>query len=400
MGQVAYERGSIDEAQKLYREALTGTAEAVRRNPTDPQRLFDHAQNVFWIADIARERGQLRSAEFGMREYKRLADRMVSLAPDNMKWRMEQQSADTNLGVFLFEQRRFPEAISQFERASQHMQALITADPSNAAYQKAATELQTWLADAVESQGRLEDARALGERNVSLIRQLLNRTGDVEYRQKLVPAERLLGEAYMALGNTSGALSHFQSAVAESELLVASEPANSRWKSFSARARLNLAEGLLTAGNVDQAAAQTEAACQITQRLQSTDASVQTWRAIVRDCWQTRSQVSVARGDLMQAAQAADRAVRMGKAVRTTNPVDDSFKLAQSYLLLGDVRAKLHNVSGAQEAWQAGLAAIPANVAEKPVEIADHAELLKRLGRSETGERTAKLGSMGYRKLS
>ena len=56
-----------------------------------------------------------------MREYKRLADRMVALAPDNMKWRMEQQNADSNLGVLLFEQRRFAEAISPIrKRFSKH----------------------------------------------------------------------------------------------------------------------------------------------------------------------------------------------------------------------------------------------------------------------------------------
>ena len=72
----------------------------------------------------------------------------------------------------------------------------------------------------------------------------------------------------------------------------------------------------------------------------------------------------------------------------------------QSYLLLGDVRAKLHNGTGAQEAWQAGLAAIPANVAEKPSEMAGHTALLKRLGRgAETRDRSAALANMGYRDL-
>ena len=36
-------------ATRLYREALAGTAEAIRRKPDDPQRLYDHAQNVFCV---------------------------------------------------------------------------------------------------------------------------------------------------------------------------------------------------------------------------------------------------------------------------------------------------------------------------------------------------------------
>ena len=46
-------------------------------------------------------RGQIDSAEAAFREYKRLADRMVELAPDNMKWRMEDQNADANLATVL-----------------------------------------------------------------------------------------------------------------------------------------------------------------------------------------------------------------------------------------------------------------------------------------------------------
>ena len=72
--QVAYLRGHYDSATQLYRQAVAGTAEAIRRNPDDPQRLFDHAQNVFWIGEIARKRGEIDQAEAAYREYKRLAD--------------------------------------------------------------------------------------------------------------------------------------------------------------------------------------------------------------------------------------------------------------------------------------------------------------------------------------
>ena len=63
----------IDGALRLYREAMAGTAEAIRRNPDDPQRLFDHAQNVFYVGEIARDARRRSGAERAMREYKRLA---------------------------------------------------------------------------------------------------------------------------------------------------------------------------------------------------------------------------------------------------------------------------------------------------------------------------------------
>ena len=87
--EVSYLRGNLDTAERLYREALDGTGEAIRRDPDDPQRLFDHAQNVFALGFIARDRGDSRAVEAAARQYKDLASKMVALDGDNMKWRME-----------------------------------------------------------------------------------------------------------------------------------------------------------------------------------------------------------------------------------------------------------------------------------------------------------------------
>jgi tetratricopeptide (TPR) repeat protein len=398
MAEVAYLRGDLDGAQRLYREAMAGTAETIRRKPDDPQPVYDHAQNVFWAGDIARQLGRIPEAETAMREYKRLGDRMVALDPDNMKWRMEQQNADANLGVLLFEQRRFAEATSQFTRALGNIQALATADPTNGDYQKSLTESQTWLADGLKAEGHLEEAVALRERHVALLQQLLQRTGDVEYRQKLVPAERYLGELYALRGEIPQALAHYRAAVAHSELLIVREPDNSRWRYFSARARMDLAKALLAGGDKAAAATETDAACNVTSRLIATDSNVHRWRANLRDCFELRAQLALANGAPAEALGFAAKAIATGKSVASTDPVEDRYALAGSYRLLGETRQRVGDRQGAAAAWQAGLDLLPAAVAEKPNEMAEHALLLQRLGRAaEARERANRLASIGYR---
>jgi hypothetical protein len=66
-----------------------------------------------------------------MEQYKKLALRMVALQPDSMKYRMEQQYAEFNLGVVLLDQRRWAEAAAQFRNSLQTIQAIATADPQN-----------------------------------------------------------------------------------------------------------------------------------------------------------------------------------------------------------------------------------------------------------------------------
>ena len=398
MAQVAYARGNVDGARRLYGEALNGTAEAIRRNPNDPQRIYEHAQNVFWTADIERQRGQVKEAEAGFREYKRLADRMVALAPDNMKWRMEQQSADTNLGVILSYQRRFGEATAQFARAFRNIEALATADPGNPDYQKALAGAEAWLADGEASQGHLAEAASLGEKQVVLLNRLLAQTGDVEYRQTLVTTLRNLGTLYAWRGDNQKALEHLHAAVAQSVMLITLEPSNSRWRGFSARARLDLADALLSAGQKDEAARETATACSAAARLVAADAKLQSWRAIARECWDLRTRIALATGDAAQASAFAQRAVETAKTVQSTDPTGDKFELAQTYRLLGDARQKLGDLAGARIAWQAAFAAAPTGVAEKANEMAERAMLLQRMGRTdEANQRTARLNAMGYR---
>ena len=131
MGEVANLRGDLDGALGRYREAMAGTAEMLRRSPNDPQRLFEHAQNVFWVGEVARQRGQADQAEAAMREYKRLADRMVALEPDNPKWRMETKYADSNLGITLYDQHRYAEADRQLQHALSTVESLAASDPDN-----------------------------------------------------------------------------------------------------------------------------------------------------------------------------------------------------------------------------------------------------------------------------
>jgi tetratricopeptide (TPR) repeat protein len=78
MAEVATARGDSQTALQLYRQAMAGTAEAMRRSPTNPEPIFQHAQNVFYVGEIAQNAGDLQTAESSFREYQRLARQMVA----------------------------------------------------------------------------------------------------------------------------------------------------------------------------------------------------------------------------------------------------------------------------------------------------------------------------------
>jgi len=396
MAQVSYLRGNLDGSVRLYREAMAGTEEAIRRSPEDPQRLYDHAQNVFWIGEIARDRGDLRGAEASAHEYQRLARRMVAAAPDNMKWRVEEQNASAQLGIIFFAQRRFTDAARQFEQSLHTIEALATADPRNSDYQKSLAEALAWLADSEMSEGQFDNAIAHRVRNIALLDRLFSQTSDVEYRLKLIPAHRALGTLYGLHGQTDAALAELRTAVQQADQLLPTEPSNNVWLGYAAKAHLHLGELLLAANRASDAAAETSIGCTLTARAMARDPTP--WRATLRSCFLMRTRLALESGAKGDALPLAERTIAIAKSITTSDRTEDRFMLAKAYRLAGDVSRARGDARTAEEQWQLGLAAIPVGVTERPAESSERMRILQRLRRgTEAQPIAARLRAIGYR---
>lgn len=411
MGEVASLRGDLNTAERLYRQAAEGTAEAVRRQPDDPQRLFDHAQNVYYFGDLAARRGDFAGAEQAFREYRRLADRMVAIAPDNLKWRMEVQYAEANLGIVLLTQRRFADAARQFEGALGTIEAVAAVEPSNGDYQKSVAESLAWLADAELAGGQLGSAIGHRRQQVALLERLAAKTPDVDYQQKLIPARQGLGHLLALAGDLDGALVQMRASVAGADALLPREPDNTRWSDFAASAKLDLAGLLRASGQLAAADQQAASGCAIAERLVKSDGSVVNWQTLSRSCFLARAENALAAGSNDEALAAAAQSLRLAKSIHSGDRIADAFAVASAYRLLGDIERAQGRRGAAAGAWLAGLGAIPAAAPAKPDELVGQARLLNRLGRTgeyaeiagrlrDAGVRLGSVGSQATRRVS
>lgn len=397
MGQIARDRGNLARADALYRAAYAGTAEAIRRDPEDPQRLFEHAQNAFYIGEIAQKRGRLDAVEAAFREYKELADRMVALDGDSMKWRMEVQYASANLGDVLFYRRDFAGAAQNFANAIAMMQAFAAADPTNTDYQSGLANTFALLAEAQLSAGNLSQAVATRERHVSLLERLVPKLG-AEARFMLVPGRRELGRLYGAQGRREQAAEMLRSAVVEGEKLIGLEPDNSRWVESTLAAKVALASQQLDNGDL-ASAAKSAPACRRYSPLIAQDRMLAARRAGLRDCLLLQSRLALRSGAIDEARRLAAEAVAAAKAVNSTDPLDAQFGLATALRVTGDARSSAGDAEGARLAWAQAAAAIPGGVATKPDEMNEHATILSRLGRAgEAQQIRTRLAAGGYRR--
>ena len=401
LGQIANSRANPDAALARYREALGSTGELVERSPNDPQRLFDHAQNVFWIGDIARRRGQAAQAEAAYRDYKGLADRMVAAEPGNPKWRMELLYANENIGITLYNQRRFAEAGQIFQSSIAPMKALVEKDAGNADYQTELSTLLAWLADTLRSESRVDLAIAVREQELAFLRRLIDAgQSDVMLRQHLIPAHQALGILFLSKGQMLLGLKQLRLAVVEADRLLAVEPDNEFWRGQGARAKFELARTLLTANKSSDAAVVVLAGCTDTNRILARDSSA-TWSALRTACLSTRSRLALAQNMPDEALNLATKAVASARKERSADPVRDGYGVVTELRLLGDVRQRTGDKTGARAAWNEALAALPGHVTERSWEMNERVVVLRRLGRFDEARPLArKLGQLGYQNVT
>ncbi len=398
IGEIAQTRGDLDGALKRYREALATTAESARRYPDDPQRLFDHAQNVFWVGYIAYQRGQLNDAVGQFREYQRLAGRMVTLAPDKKDYRLEQIYANTNLGTVLMDQRRYREAVRTYEASVRAAEALAAADPRNLSYQKDVTNALAWLSDAREYAGELEGALATRERQFQLLTDLeQTHPNDMQIQRDAMTSHRAIGRLLGSRGDIAGGIKESLRGVAISERLFRVEPDNTEWLQANVSGRFDLADLELAAGQTAQAAITIRSACDIVDRLAQRSTSVVDWKASKRvTCLTSRARLALRQNSPAEALSLVREA--LAAARNSPKPIERgmlsfrSLSIGSSALMA--LRRRDESIAWARRALQA----IPGSIELRPADQAEIAVLQLRIGNRPAAQQLiSTLAANGYR---
>ncbi len=398
MGEIANTRGDLAGALSRYQEALASTEEALRRRPDDPQRLFDHAQNVYWVGYIAYLRGQFPDAAARFGEYKRLANQMVALAPDKKEYRLEQVYSNNNLGAVLQDQRRYREMAASFQSSLGVAETLAAGDPRNVEYQKSVINILGWLADAHEYSGSLEQGLAERERQLRLLADLQRiDPRDTENPRDIMTAKRSMGRLLGSRGDFAGGIKESLAGVAISDSLFAIEPDNTEWLQANASGRYDLADLQLGAGQAEAAAVTTRSYCDIANRLLARDSTVADWKSRFRaGCLELRARVALAQGRPDEAFDAAKQSLAAARI--SPNPIERGVLSFWAMSIGGNALAALGRRDESARWWTAALQSLPKSIELRPREQGAIAALKLRLGdRAGANEMTSSLAAMGYR---
>jgi tetratricopeptide (TPR) repeat protein len=399
LGEIAITKGDLDAALVRYKEAFGSTAEQVRRHPEDPERLWDHAQNVFYLGEIAYERGQLDEATARMREYKRLAEQMVALAPDRMKYRLEEVYADTNLGTMLMDGGHYRDALETYKGSLQIAEGLAAAEPTNKDYRTHVVQHLAWIADAYEDTGDLDRALASRQRELQLLSDL-QRTDprDTEVRRDTLTANRSIGRLIATRGNIEDGLEQTSEALAAGETLSRLEPDNAEWLRAVANTQFDMSEIQLAAGRLDDSAKTLQAACDIVKQTIKPAKPLTDWQSTSSvKCLLIQGRIALREAKAAQALSLATVALQQARAGPKAN--NRASLMMQSLLLRSDALKTLGREQEAVADAGRAIDSLPPGMELKPSEMAQVAALQLRLGkRGEAQKLTSRLAAMGYRR--
>jgi tetratricopeptide (TPR) repeat protein len=262
IGEDERERGQLSTALNAFREAHRITGEQLARAPSDPQRIFYHAQSEYWLASIDEKRGNYPAALAAYLRYRGEAQRMRLLAPNDPRFLGELAYAESNLGsVTMSGFRHYPEARHHFEYSLRGFTRLTQLQPANREWREQAADAHGWIADSYYYEERYPEARA--ERLVE--RQLKQRLVEEDphnraYRYALVITNRVLGRIDIELRQFDRALPLLEEARSSMASLLALDPDNITWRDQATRIESNRAQLFLATGRHAEAGTAIEAA--------------------------------------------------------------------------------------------------------------------------------------------
>lgn len=228
-------QGNSESARRGFIEAARSTAELLRRDPNNWQRIYDHAQSEFWLAYDAHNRGDNKGALPHFLAYRDLGRRMMEVAPKKAESQIELASAEVNLGVAFTKEQRVVDALTSFDRASAMYKAIrprtrdVALNLNQALGHKASTFFEA---------GDNRHALAARYEQLQVLHEPPLSPSDREVQEGTSVVLAQIGTVHLANGQIRAGKARLDEAVRKWGELVSVDPENNFWRGERNAAKL------------------------------------------------------------------------------------------------------------------------------------------------------------------
>lgn len=398
LGEADNKRGDLAAALARYQAAAATTSEQIARDPQNPQRIFDHAQSVFWVGYIAWQRGDRGAAKIQLTEYHRLAQSLVAADPANEDWQAELDYAYSNLGTLAMDEGDAREAEIYFRQSLELALARLATAPEDIERIKAAGQSYAWLADASYFQINLTDAIGARQAELAVYKkaQAAFDTPNRDLARLMAIATYSLAVAAHASGDYDKAFAYASDAERSATALFAADPTNSENANRAIYAGAVLGETAISAGRMDDARLALETSLDIGAKVLGESKDASRWlRSAIAQNQLLLARIEASQDRLESALALHEEIIRNLQPIVSSDGSDVT--ITRRYCAALADKAKLSG--NASTEWSA-VASILAPLAKRlgPEGLTLLAEAYSRTGQSEKARAIAtRLDASGYR---
>ncbi len=338
LGEVDERKGDIESARTAFEEAHNATGELLQRSPDDGERIFDHAQSVFWVGYLDWRLGNDAPAKAAFEKYLRLARKLQTLDPDNSVWRAEAGHANLNLGVYTLERGDPADAAAYFQASLDVFSDLSALEPSRSEWIQQSAQAHAWLSDAYRVTGPLEEARAHRMAEIDLYREMLAHDPDNQrVNRQLIVSYHTKAELQLFRGDPAAAVEDLESAARYGDALLRLEPDDQWVLAQTVSVYGDLTEALTLVGDLVAASRVLERANGLAGRLDTTGDDVLHWQQILVTLDLQRAKLHMAHGREELARQRLDAAAAELQDLAAKHPGIVAFRhaLAEALFHIG-----------------------------------------------------------------
>ncbi len=230
LGEIQTQIGNLNEADINFQKAYLSTQALLERAPSNPDRIFDHAQSAFWAAQVPLEKNDLNITEKYYQEYLDLAENLSQVEPDSLRSLQEKTYGYTNLATIKLKQNQPEAAYDLYQKAMPNYQRIAQDFPKTLSAQLDLATAYAWLANCTYELSRIDEAIKYREQQYALLERLENNeANNAEIRYDKLTAAMGLIRFHEDNKDLQRAEDLLDKSLIESKTLWASDKKNSKW---------------------------------------------------------------------------------------------------------------------------------------------------------------------------
>ncbi|WP_345855936.1 winged helix-turn-helix domain-containing protein [Shewanella algae] len=185
MGEVAYSRGRVDEAEKALLAARDKLLPLLSGSTDQLELLKTLGANAFWLGQLKYDQSDWQGTRPWFEAYLQHSQAMYRLAPDNSEALMELSYAHNSLGSLSMKLQDFSKARQGFEESLRLKLIALAESPDDPQLLADVADTRSWLASAASADGDILAA-------LTIHQQILAELGGDEQISEAYLAERLV----------------------------------------------------------------------------------------------------------------------------------------------------------------------------------------------------------------